>query len=66
MGKFAQFLGLILLIPIALVLVAMVIVGLIGGFINVVVSMIGDFVWVIVAIIAGIAIIKIIKFFLFD
>lgn len=55
MGKFAALLGIIMLIPIALVLVALIIVTMIAGYIGVAVSVLMN-VWWIPAIIAGVVI----------
>lgn len=55
----ASIFGMILLLPIALVLVALTIVTLIGGYIGVVVAILGDILWIIGGVILLIIAIKI-------
>ena len=63
MNTLAKLIGIILLIPIALVLVALAIITLIGSYIGLLISLAGDIIWVVVGIVAIVFIVKIIKSF---
>ena len=60
----ASIFGMILLLPIALVLVALIMITLVGGYVGIVVTLLGDILWIIGGIIALIVVVTIVIKFL--